>query len=169
MGNHDDRGARFALGHLEDLQDLGLDGDVERSGGLVGDDDARVVGHGNSDDDALAHAAGEFVWEGLHALFRLRDADELEQANGLFLRFLRGDIAVGLDGFDELVTDGEHRGQGGERILEDHGDILAADLRHFLVGLANEIGAGIDHGAFHLGVVGQQAHDGQRGHGLTGA
>jgi hypothetical protein len=43
------------------FEDLGLDGDVERGGGLVGDEQARVAGEGHGDHDALALAAGELV------------------------------------------------------------------------------------------------------------
>jgi hypothetical protein len=37
---------------------------------------------------------------------------------------------MGTDGFGQLVTDGQHRMQRGERILEDGADLAAADLAH---------------------------------------
>ena len=43
------------------LQDLRLDGDVERGGGLVGDQEPRVAGQRHRDHHALAHAARELV------------------------------------------------------------------------------------------------------------
>ena len=51
---------------FEELEDLGLDGDVEGGGGLVGDEDAGLVGwpliyDGDGDEDALALASGELV------------------------------------------------------------------------------------------------------------
>ena len=57
VGDQDDRGTarRFQLAHQ--LQDLGLQGDVERSRRLVGDEEARVAGQRHRDHDALAHAA----------------------------------------------------------------------------------------------------------------
>ena len=43
------------------LEDLRLDGDVERGGGLVGDQEPRVAGERHRDHHALAHAARELV------------------------------------------------------------------------------------------------------------
>jgi hypothetical protein len=51
----------------QQVEDLGLDGDVERGGGLVGDEQARVAGERHGDHDALAHAAGELVRVGVAA------------------------------------------------------------------------------------------------------
>ena len=45
----------------EQVQQLGLDRDVERADGLVGDDHLRVDGEGAGDRDALALAAGELA------------------------------------------------------------------------------------------------------------
>ena len=42
-------------------QVLGLDGDVEAGGRLVGDEQARLAGDGDGAHDALAHAARELV------------------------------------------------------------------------------------------------------------
>ena len=49
-------------------QHLGLHGDVEGGGRLVGQDDGRVVGHGDGDDHPLAHAPGELVGVVAHPL-----------------------------------------------------------------------------------------------------
>ena len=45
----------------EQVEDLGLHGDVERRGRLVGDQDLRVGGDRRGDEDALQHAAGQLV------------------------------------------------------------------------------------------------------------
>jgi hypothetical protein len=45
----------------EQVQDLGLDGDVQGRDRLVGDDQFGLAGQGASDADALALAAGELV------------------------------------------------------------------------------------------------------------
>ncbi len=50
-------GAEFA----HQVDDLGLHGDVERGGRLVGDQQIRPAGERNGDHHALAHAAGELV------------------------------------------------------------------------------------------------------------
>ena len=41
----------------DEVEDLRLNGDVERRGGLVGNDELGVVGQGDGDDDSLAHSA----------------------------------------------------------------------------------------------------------------
>ncbi len=52
----------FDLELLEQIENLRLNRHVQRSGGFVADEDLRVAGHGNGDDHALSHAAGELVW-----------------------------------------------------------------------------------------------------------
>ena len=44
-----------------------------------------------------------------------------------------------LNCFHQLVTNGKHWCQGGQGILEDHRHLFAADLRHFPIGLADEL------------------------------
>ena len=53
--------AELLLEVAQQVEDLGLDGDVERGGRLVGDDQARVAGDRPGDQDALRHAAGQLV------------------------------------------------------------------------------------------------------------
>ena len=45
----------------DQLQDLGLDRDVEGGRRLVGDEQLRVAGQGHRDHDPLAHAARQLV------------------------------------------------------------------------------------------------------------
>src|SRR5215831_2000911 len=54
--------AEFALQIHQQIDDLGLDRDVERRDGLVADDQLRFQDHGASDPDALALPTGKFVW-----------------------------------------------------------------------------------------------------------
>ena len=72
-------GAGDLAGRLQHLEDLRLDGHVQRGGRLVRDDQVRVVGDRDRDHRALAHAAGELVRERRRALLRVGDADELQQ------------------------------------------------------------------------------------------
>ena len=58
----------FALELLEQVDDLGLDGDVERGDRLVGDDQLRVQRQRAGHADALALAAGELVREAVVVL-----------------------------------------------------------------------------------------------------
>ena len=55
--------ARPELAHhaAHEVQDLGLDRDVEGGGRLVGDEQLRVAGERHGDHHPLPHAAGELV------------------------------------------------------------------------------------------------------------
>ena len=77
VGDHDGGGAGFALGQPDDVQDLGLDGDVEGRRRLIGNEYARVIRNRNGDDHALAHTAGKLVREGLQAQVGLGDAHQI--------------------------------------------------------------------------------------------
>ena len=65
---------------LEQLEDLRLDGHVERGGRLVGDQQPGPAGHRHRDQRALPHAAGELVRVLLEPAPRVGDADPVEQA-----------------------------------------------------------------------------------------
>ena len=61
VGDEDVRQPEFALEVLEQVQDLGLDGDVERGDRLVADDEVRLEDERAGDPDPLALAARELV------------------------------------------------------------------------------------------------------------
>ena len=64
------------------VEDLGLDRDVERGRRLVGDQQLRLAGEGHRDHHALGHAARHLVRERLEPPLRVGDADHLEQLEG---------------------------------------------------------------------------------------
>ena len=64
------------------IEDLGLDRDVERGRRLVGDQQFRLARQGHRDQHALAHAARHLVRVLLDALARVGDADQVEQLDG---------------------------------------------------------------------------------------
>ena len=59
VGDEQDRHAEPALQVAQQIEDLRLDGDVERGGRLVGDQQRRLARQRHRDHDALAHAAGQ--------------------------------------------------------------------------------------------------------------
>ena len=74
------------------------------------------------------------------------------------------------DRFGDLIADGEQRIQRCHRILQDHGDPLAAHVPHLAVGLAYQVLALEHHrAADDLRRGGQHAQDGQRQRALAGA
>ena len=114
---------------LEEVEDLGLDGDVEGGDGFVGDDEFRLWGEGAGDGDALALAAGELV--GVLAHEAAVEADALHEFGDGGIECGAGEVRVtGADGFGEGAEDGHARVQGRVGILEDHLEVEAegADL-----------------------------------------
>ena len=123
VGNHDhvvgdqnDRSVALDGELPQKVEDLGLDGDIERRGGFVGDQDRRVGDQRGCDQDALAHAAGEFERALVDAAVRVGDAD------------VRQHLSHGRSGAGERLTqclgdlaaDGGERVKGRLRLLEDH-------------------------------------------------
>ena len=65
VGDEDERGPGLGVRPAEELEDLGLDRDVEGRRRLVRDHELGLEGEGHRDHHALAHAAGELVRERL--------------------------------------------------------------------------------------------------------
>ena len=129
----DQRDVELARQVLHQLQDLRLDGDVERGGRLVGDDELGIAGEPDRDHHALAHAAGELVRILVEPAFGVGDADELQQLDGAGARLRVVHSHVDRQRLGDLQPDGEQRVERGHRLLEDHRDVAAADLAHLLV------------------------------------
>ena len=124
----DEQDAETALvGEVADkLEDLRLDGHVERGRRLVGNQQLRVAGQGRRDDDALALAAGELVRIGREPALGLGDPDgrqELERARPR--ASAAADAEMVAHGLAELARDREERVQARHRILEDRADVPA--------------------------------------------
>ena len=170
VGDHDDPGAGLPLGRAQHVEDLGLDGHVQGRGGLVGDDEVGVVGDGDGDDGALAHAAGELVGIGVDPHLRVGDAHEVEQLDGALARVRVADAApVDLERLDDLLAHRVHGGERGQRVLEDHGDLGAAEPGHVGVGAAEDLGAVEPDRPGDRGGLVEQPHDRRRGDRLARA
>ena len=61
MGDDEIGETELFLQVLEEIEHLGLDGDVEGRDRFVGDDEFRVDGEGPGDPDALSLTAGELM------------------------------------------------------------------------------------------------------------
>ena len=106
----------------------------------------------------------------LQALFGFVDANQLQQLLSAGPGFLLGLFGVQQDDFDDLVADGVHRVQTRHRVLEDDGDLVAADLAEVLLLHVLDLVAVEPHGAAHqLAGVSGQTHNGVSGDRLTGA
>src|SRR5215470_8989658 len=134
-----------ALQIAQQIQVLGLDGDIEACRRLVGDEDPRLARDGDRAHDALPHAARELVGVLAHAGLRRRDAHRLQELGRLLPRAAAGRPLVDADRLGDLVAHREQRVQRHHRVLQDHRDPLAADAPHLVLGLLQEIGALEEH------------------------
>ena len=134
VGNEHHRHAELVLKLGHELEYLGLCGDVQRGGWLVGDEQVGVAGQRHGNHAALSHATaqaeGVLVYTGLG----VGDADSSEHLDRPVPRFLLGYVGiVQQNPFDDLLTDSVDRAEGDHRLLEDHGDVAASDVPHFRI------------------------------------
>ena len=139
VGDEDDGGAGLLLQVAHQLQDLRLDGAVERGGRLVGDQDLGIARHRHRDHDALAHAAGQLVRILLHPPPRLGDAHRIQHRDGALLGLRPAEALVAAQAFDHLRADRQHGIEAGHRLLEDHRDVVAADVLHLGIGEREQV------------------------------
>ena len=94
---------------------------------------SRLVGERHGDHHALALAAGELVRIGAEPLLRLADADLVEQLQRARARLPLAHALVQAEDLADLLLDRVQRIERGHRLLEDHGDLVAAHLPQLLL------------------------------------
>jgi hypothetical protein len=170
VGDHQHRRAQLALEPLDQLQNLGLDGDVQGRGGLVGDDQAGPAGEGHGDHGPLAHAPGELAGVFPQPLLGGGDAHQAQHVRGLLPGLPAVRMLVQPDGFDDLVPDGIDRVQGAHGLLKDHGDLVAPDAAQLLRFLGQQV-LSLEEDLSGLDAAGRghEPEDGQGGDALAAA
>ena len=128
MRDEEHRHAGLLLEARDQVQDLGLDRDVERRGGLVGDHERGLAGERHGDHRPLAHAARELVRVVVEPGGGLGHAHQPEHAGGLGPGGGPLHAPVPAQDLLDLEADGVDRVERGHGLLEDHGDAVAADL-----------------------------------------
>jgi hypothetical protein len=99
-----------------------------------------------------------------------RDAHPLQHVDGGGAGGPGAEAAVAHQGLADLVADGEARIERGHRLLEDHGQPVAAQIEHLPLGQCAELAALEHDGAGDVGSgPGQKPHDGERGDALAAA
>ena len=156
---------------VEEVEDGGLNGDVERGRRLVGDQQLRIARERDRDHHALAHPAREAVRVVLEPFRGARDPDLLEQLDGLLVRLLLRNVVVPPDRLRDLRPDRQRRVQRGHRVLEDHRDLAAAHVLELPLAQLRQVTAVVEDGAGDdLGRwLRDQAHDRERGDRLAAA
>ena len=130
MGDDDDGGVQLLLKLPHEAEDLRLNGHVERSGRFVGNENRGVARESHGDHDALPHPTGKLMGVLVEPLVGFGNTYALQHGMGAFTSFCARQPLVQDDGFHNLVADGEDRVEAGERLLEDHGDVVAAHVPH---------------------------------------
>src|SRR6476659_8203150 len=138
VGDKEDREAEAGLEILDLLHDLLLHDDVERCCRLVEDHHWWIEGEGHRDHRALAHTAGKLVRVGFDPLGV--DPDDLEQ----LFRALPGSWpgaggVVRSNDIDHLIADREDRVERIHRALEDHRDLLPAEILELRIGHREDV------------------------------
>ena len=141
VGDEHEGGAAVAAELADQLEDLGLDRDVERRRRLVGEHQHRLAGHRHRDHHPLALTAGELVRVRADPARRLGDPHPLEPRLG------RPVVACRLG---ELPAHPHGRVERGHRVLEDRAHPLAPDAAQRGVRRADDLGAVDEDGARHL-------------------
>ena len=129
MGDVNDGHVLLFLQAADQVQNLGLDGNVQGGGGFIADEDLGTAGYGDGDDHALAHAAGKLMRILTVAALRVRNADSFQNPVDFFTGRFALQALMQLHAFLNLVADGFQGVQTGHRILGDHGNLLTADLQ----------------------------------------
>jgi hypothetical protein len=134
MGDEGDRHALLVLQQFDQLEDFGLDRNVERGRRFVRDQQLRLAGERHRDHHALAHAAGEPVRILVQARLRGRDAHALQDAQRFGLRARSIEAAMVDQRFGDLEAEGQYRVEAGHRLLKDHRNQVAAHIAHPVFG-----------------------------------
>lgn len=162
--------ALFLLDPGDQGEDLRLGGDIQGGGRLIGDQQGRLERQGHGDHHALALAAGQAEWVHVAQDGRVGQADERQQLEHAALALRTGVGVVHAHDFADLLAHGHQRIEGRQRLLEDHGHVLAAHRQQGGLVLPQQVlAAEQDLAALRLEVVGQQAHDGVGAHRLARA
>ncbi|KAG1436346.1 hypothetical protein G6F57_020707 [Rhizopus arrhizus] len=104
--------------------DLRLDGDVQRGGGLVGDQYLGLARQRHGDHGALTHAAGQLIGIFAHAARGVRDLHQLQQLLGLRQGVAARQPLVQHERFADLLA---HRDHGGQQVASVELDAAARD------------------------------------------
>jgi hypothetical protein len=137
--DEDHTDVELGLDAVDELEDLSLHRDIERRRRLVRDEQVGVVEDRHRDHGALTHPARVLVRIVVEANAWVRDPDVGQHLDDTLLGLLLRDALVDADRLDELVSHAIHRVQTGERVLEDHGDLLAANCAHFLARSSEQV------------------------------
>ena len=139
VSDQDDRDAGGGLHLLEQVQVLGLNGHVERGRRLVGDEQLGRARERDGARHALAHPPAELVRVLPEARVGGRDAQAPQRPEHPLAQRRAAQALVEPHHLPHLDADGERGVQRRHRVLEHHGDLLAAHPAHLGRALVEEV------------------------------
>ena len=139
VGDENQRQVRLPLQIFQQFQVLGLDGNIQGSGGFVGNQHRRLAGNADSAHDPLPHSATQLMGIILNPGFGGGNVDLTQHIQGLLQDAALGDGLVDADGFGNLAANGKDRVQRGHRILDNQGDAAAAHFAHLMLGKLEQV------------------------------
>ena len=128
VADEQDRHLRFRPQSVDEGENARLHRDVERRGRLVGDDEARRTADRHGDHRPLPFAAGQRERIGSRRAFRLGQSHMIEQLDCARLRLALAQAPMQHQRFGDLRANAAQRIESRHRLLEDHGDAIAAQL-----------------------------------------
>ena len=160
----------FFLQITDQLQDLRLNGNVQRRCWLVTDQNFRMAGNRDSDNNSLSHTTGKFVRILRIAFFCIGNTDFFQHFDSGFFRFTSTQTLIMLNAFFDLFAHRHQRIQRGHRVLHNHGNFFAADGHPlFLFAVLSQIDAIVhDAATGHMTVRFQHTDEGLGKYRFTG-
>jgi len=156
------------LDRAKESEDLGLGRDVESRGGLVGDQQLRVLGERRPEGDPLTHPAGELERVAVRHE-RVVDPDLREASRRLLPDLITSEPTSvgGRQHLPDVLAAAKERIQHRERILEHEGDVPAAKGAHTLLGEIHQLFALVPHAPVGEDALGEKPDDCPRGEGFA--
>ena len=139
VGDEEQSGMGLLLEQCQQVEDLGLHGDIEGGRRLIGDDEAGPQREGHGDHDPLALAARQLMLVAAQTVLRIGHPDHAEELQSGLPGLRLGLFGVDVEHLAELILHREHGIEAGGGILEDHRDLLATDLPHIPFGQIGDI------------------------------
>src|SRR5664280_488191 len=139
VGNDENGHTQFLLQSAHQVQNLRLDGDIERRRGFIRDQELRIRGQCHGYHDPLTHTAAHLMGVLAIATLRFWDADQVKHLDRSLLRLSVIDLLMQGKGFTDLIAnrvDGVERCHG---FLEDHRDFVAAYHSHLFFILLEKV------------------------------
>src|SRR6266571_5505693 len=166
MSDHQNRGAEFLLQMDQQIQNLRLNGDVERCRRFVGNHERRLHDESHRYQYALPHPARQLVRVLSGAVFRRRHAGKRESLDGAIPGLSSAHSSVDSRYLGDLVSNGENRIESRHRLLKNHRDPVAADVPDLFIAERDEILALKLDATARLDSPRRldQSQDGERGH-----